>query len=163
MTLDQLANLGELVGGVGVIASLLFVGFQLRQITRTLKISANDGIVEQIRDSALRIAENDGIASSMLKGFPGEELDGLEKYRFALVMQSYIFMVSNAFFQRRSGVLDPETWESIASQFKNAMNSPGASSYWRGSGTNYPEEFASFVNGDIYGSNPESDEWRPGR
>lgn len=41
MDLTQLANLGEFIGGIAVIASLIYVGFQVRQNTQGLKEASN--------------------------------------------------------------------------------------------------------------------------
>ncbi|MBL6691364.1 MAG: hypothetical protein ISP91_13320 [Pseudomonadales bacterium] len=39
MNLEQLANLGELIGGVAVVASLIYLAVQIRQNTRMVKSS----------------------------------------------------------------------------------------------------------------------------
>ena len=39
MSLDELASLGEFIGGIGVLATLVFVAVQLRQNTRAIQRS----------------------------------------------------------------------------------------------------------------------------
>ena len=42
MDIIELGAIGELVGGVAVIGTLLFVGFQVRQNTRSIKAARFD-------------------------------------------------------------------------------------------------------------------------
>ena len=53
MTLQDLANIGELVGGIGVLATLIFVVLQLRQNTRAIQSAnareAGDAMISQMQ------------------------------------------------------------------------------------------------------------------
>ena len=56
MTLSDLANIGEFVGGIGVVVTLIFVGIQLRQNTRAVQRSsareAGNAIVAAVQINA---------------------------------------------------------------------------------------------------------------
>lgn len=44
MDLEQIANVGEAVGGIGVLVSLLYLAYQIRDNTRTLKATSKKDI-----------------------------------------------------------------------------------------------------------------------
>jgi hypothetical protein len=58
MSLADLSSIGSLGGGVAVVLSLLFVGFQLRQNTRAAKASASQAHALNWQQITLPIIEN---------------------------------------------------------------------------------------------------------
>ncbi len=52
VTLEQLGNIGELVGGIAVVASLHYVGVQLRQNTKITKASVRQSIAARASKAA---------------------------------------------------------------------------------------------------------------
>jgi hypothetical protein len=44
MTLQEIANIGEILGATGVIASLIFVGWQIRSNTRTTRMRMHEQV-----------------------------------------------------------------------------------------------------------------------
>ena len=50
MTLDQLANFGEFIGGLGVIISLIFVGIQIRQNTNSIRAQSELDLSQRYAD-----------------------------------------------------------------------------------------------------------------
>ena len=52
VTLEQLGNIGELMGGIAVVASLHYVGVQLRQNTKITKASVRQSIAARASEAA---------------------------------------------------------------------------------------------------------------
>ena len=46
MTLQDLGNIGEFVGAIGVIASLVYLAIQIRQNTRTLRAATYESLAQ---------------------------------------------------------------------------------------------------------------------
>ena len=83
MTLDQLANIGEFVGGVGVLVTLTFVGVQLRQNTRAVQRSSAREAGNAIVAAVQIYTTNAELADITLRAFAS--LDSVtpgERYRF---------------------------------------------------------------------------------
>ena len=51
MTLSDLGNIGEFVGAIGVIASLIYVGLEVRRNTKALSAQAHETVVSGYMDS----------------------------------------------------------------------------------------------------------------
>ena len=56
MDLTQLANLGEFIGGVAVIASLIYVGVQVRQNTSAVRANAAQSFADSINSVIMQVA-----------------------------------------------------------------------------------------------------------
>ncbi len=126
MNWEAASAVAEIVGAISVVASLVFVGFQLRQNTRATKLSTTNELLTQFEDAVKDIGSNENIASLLFRGVPDpDSLEGIEQYRFTLLCQSYYFYMAKAHYQFRSETLEPEMWQAIQSQMANFMNAPG--------------------------------------
>ena len=110
MTLSQLADLGELVGGVAVVASLVYLAIQVRQNTTTVTASTLHHNTELWASLFTRIAEPD-LAKAYVAGMTGRaEIRPLEFTQFFLVCRAMFAAFENQYYQMRQGVLDAETY-----------------------------------------------------
>ena len=62
MTLDDLGNLGDLVGGIGVIATLIYLALQIRQNTTALRTSFYGQAAEPVWNLGALLTENKAMA-----------------------------------------------------------------------------------------------------
>ena len=147
---DAVSALAEIIGVITVVGSLIFVGFQMRQNTKALNMNSNHGIQEAFRDAVCRLAENDTLSSIFHSAISDpESITGIEKYRFALYLQSALQVYADAFYQNRIGTLDAFAWESIDAQMGNFLKVPAVRNYWESSGSNYPKPFVTYINSEV--------------
>jgi hypothetical protein len=153
MNWNAIGSISELVGAIAVVASLAFVGIQLKRNTKALRLSSTNAVVDQFSGSVSRLAENAEMAALLYKGVPNPDaLSDFERYRFNLQIQSYLFNYSNCYLHYESGTLDEDIFSSIDSQMRNFCNSPGLSDYWRQSGGNFPEKFRNYMENSVLGN-----------
>lgn len=86
MNLNKLGYLGELNGGIALIASLIFVGLQIRQNTRALRLSQYREIHNGLRESLSTATADAKVAEIVLRDIADlSSLDPVERYRFDMV------------------------------------------------------------------------------
>jgi hypothetical protein len=73
MELEQLYYIGELVGVIIIIGSLIFVGAQVRQNTKALRTTVANDMVANWQRGILTVAESDTFAASMLSVMTAED------------------------------------------------------------------------------------------
>jgi len=119
--LSQLADLGELLGGGAVVASLVYLAIQIRQNTRTVRASTLHQNTDLWSSLFLRLAEPD-LARAYVAGMAGApDIRPLQYTQFFFVCRSMFLAFENQYYQMRHGVLDPEAYagyeRSISRQF----------------------------------------------
>jgi hypothetical protein len=57
MTLQDLANLGEVIGAIAVIATLIYFTFEIRQNTRAVRRAATQDIHRSLNDQSRCLVE----------------------------------------------------------------------------------------------------------
>lgn len=127
MTLAELGALGEFLGAIGVIASLVYLSIQIRQNTRSMNDGRRAALAQtyQMRADALqamlvRAADSEHLGPVIVKltelGYPEdvaalETLAPLERGRFRMWQIAQQTHWDNMFYQYQQGFLDPEYYD----------------------------------------------------
>ena len=130
MTLDQLGNSGEGVGGIAGVASLLYVGVQLRQNSKITKSSVRQSIASRASDFQLAVAQNDAILAVVAKLFRGHALSRDEEVRLHFVLGCLFRATEEAFLQHREGFLEDDYWNKRGNLMLNYLRYPGMVESW---------------------------------
>ena len=131
MDIMQLGALGELVGGVAVIGSLIYVGFQIRQNTAVERAETHRSTVAEFNHLALSVdtVEAAGLLRRAYAGF--DALSGEEQ----VVIHSYwgrlFFLGQQVNVLAARGVVDPELEHSINTALCAVLQAPGSDRWWR--------------------------------
>ena len=111
MDLSQLADLGELLGGVAVVASLVYLAAQIRQNTRTVRASTLHQNTDLWSSLFISLAAPD-ITRAYVAGMAGDrDMKPLQYTQFFFVCRSMFLAFENQYYQMRHGVLDSEAYD----------------------------------------------------
>lgn len=121
MDTKQLNDWVQIVGIFAVVASLIFVGLQLKQSQEIALSQASQARTAMALDAIISSAENSHFISAVAKGRAGErenqtieEQVTMSQYATALLM-SY----EDLYFQYVNGFLAEERWQSAEAALKN--------------------------------------------
>jgi hypothetical protein len=130
--LSQLGNIGEFFGGLAVIASLIFVGAQIRQNTRALKLAHLRGVSDGIRESLSAGVENPELAAIVIRGYDDlASLDPVERYRFDLFVLGWLGQFELACEAHHDGFFPSDTLTPHRTVVAAWMSTPGGEAWWR--------------------------------
>ena len=131
MTLADLSSLGSFISGVAVLASLIFVGFQLRQNTQAVRATASQAHAQNLQQIVTPIVESGEVARLWRLGlFNFETLTDDERVRFIAYTSGLYRFYESARLQWRHGQLDSEHWQNVALQAADFARQPGIKRYW---------------------------------
>ena len=147
MDIMELGAIGELVGGVAVIGSLIYVGLQVRQSNRLVA----DSVVQSARritDEFLRDLSNDPQLSNFyLAGLANRDrLPAEERIRFDMVLLRLFRAMESVFLEYSDRLMSDEVWRSQERTFRQIMNQPGGSASWQRQKALFVERFVEYVD-----------------
>ena len=146
MDLTQLANLGEFIGGIAVLVTLIYLALQVNQNTRTLRASSTQAINDSTSGFLTAIALDGEATDIFRRGLIGEsDLDANQTTRFFLLMHAAFRRYESAYLQYRMGALDASNWQSWQATVAGALAESGARAWWERASALYSEDFRSFV------------------
>ncbi len=78
MNWTALGAIGELVGGVVVVVTLIYLAVQIRQNTRATHAHATASVASEMEQVLLAIAQDDTLSEAFFKASQGKELSAVE-------------------------------------------------------------------------------------
>jgi hypothetical protein len=133
MSLEQLSWLAQVIGSVGVILSLIFVGLQIRQNTGALQRNEHNSTMSQWTVIRQGIAGNRDIAELMTGGLSGERaMDAADQLRMEQMLQEYAWASFHIWDRTQRGVFPPGTFEwSCGALLGDMLRTPRGGAWWQ--------------------------------
>jgi len=122
-TLQDLGSLGEFVGAIGVVISLIYLARQMSQNTISVRAASFNSMTE----NSIRLLENtfrDGDFANFLHRAEGDpsSLSPDERVRWDAYMTAVYRHFGNLVYQYRVGVLDEQMWQSYRETLKQHLS-----------------------------------------
>jgi hypothetical protein len=131
--LTQLANLGEFIGGVAVIGSLIFVGLQIRLNAGAVRQNSTHGAIETWASMNMALAQDEGLASLVSKVLDAGASDDLDDGQFARIsclIRAMCMRLEAEYFLYSKGAMEGELWRKHLSVARSMIQSPIGRLWW---------------------------------
>lgn len=148
MDLKKTALLAEIIGGVGIIVSILYLALEVSENTTNTRISNHIALIEQAGELKYLRMTNPDMAEIVLKGLDNKtNLSEVDQFRFQSYASQAFDLWETAFLMNESDVLPAETWEIWHFAWCKALKAPGYRAMWdEGMRNNYTDRFRSNVD-----------------
>jgi hypothetical protein len=156
--LEDLGNLGDFLGGLAVIATLIYLAVQVRQNSQQiaqnsewLKAQASHADLGAQHATTSLIATNADLASIFYRGNSDpDELGPEEWLRFVTLLAPMVGNYQSAHYQWTKGLLEDEQWNSLhQNSLKVLLRTPGGRRYWELFSRNHDSQFRAYVDAKV--------------
>jgi len=150
MTIQDLGAIGELLGGVAVIASLLYLVIQVRHGFEGYKSNASQQVTNHFSMLQLEIAKNDNLLNAWISSRNEQPQTEVEQIRSLLILDSFIIAFENMYTQHKAGFLEAESYQTRRMILAAMVSSPNAKTWWDTVGRRqHPPSFVNEVDSAI--------------
>ena len=155
MNWEAIGAIGEIVGALGVILTLGYLAYQIRQNTFQLeqstlaaKAAAQNASNEALRENRKALFDNVQMAEIWHSGNENpNDLDAVSMLRYRLVMQNVTDVMLEIYTQTLTTGFSPETWNTQGTTLvKRVLATSGGQWYWANFSDNYPADFRAEVD-----------------
>jgi hypothetical protein len=132
MSLEQASFVAQIMSALAIIASLIFVGVQLRQATKAVRNSssqAHSSIYTQIVTTLIENGDFARIWRRTLTNPPSASED--EWVRFVAYSSALFRFYESSRVQWLQGQLNEEHWQTIEEQVRTLATQPGIQAWWK--------------------------------
>jgi hypothetical protein len=148
MTLEQASLIAQIVSAIAVIASLIFVGFQLKSATAAIRGSSSQAHSGLYSDLVGSIIDNGDFARIWLRGLTDPKaLTEEEWVRYVAYASALFRLYESSRVQWQHGRLDDEHWYTVERQANSFRHLAGMESAWKIRGHWYSPEFRAWFDG----------------
>jgi hypothetical protein len=127
---DAIGAIAELLGAIGVIASLIYLATQIRHSReqmdrndRTTRAAAYQHFDQSLQDAFMGRVVRRG-------GSDYEDLDEDDAWLYSMWMGGMMTRFDNAYYQFRTGMIDEERWDTLLRMIRGMAQTPGYAQWW---------------------------------
>jgi len=126
MSIQDWGAIGEVVGAVGVIATLAYLAIQIKQNTAMARMAALQNVIAGGVDHNRGIADSEDLARIITKGVAEpHSLSDEERLRFNANAVTLYHHLDAAYQMYERGLLDEESWQKFAYEAPIWIRLPG--------------------------------------
>jgi hypothetical protein len=147
MNLQDLASVAEIVGGVAVVVSLIYVGLQVHDSTSAIRSAAASDATTAMQSWYLEMGSNRQASDVWFNAMTSPEpLPAHDEFQFLMSMHTAILGMQNSYLLSKEGTLDEEFREAVTTAIIAVKDLPGMDRYWRQRRGFFHTGFAEYVD-----------------
>lgn len=153
MNWEAIGAVGEVLGALGVIATLGYLAVQIRQNTRSIRDSAFQGISGSVGELTKLLGTNPQSSAVLRRGLLSpDELTEDEWFQFSMLTHSIINDFQNYHWMHERSFIDDSLWEATANNLRVQMKLPGYQAWWKRNPIALTPGFTEYVEREILGN-----------
>ena len=150
MNWDAIGAIGEIIGAVAVVATLLYLSAQIRQSNRATKSASIQEAATAMNELNGWVVGDESLARIYRVGLANyADLNEDEAVRFSLLMLSAFHVFETIFLQNRVGTIESSVWDAETRSLRAMVAQAGCAHWWQQNPYAFTQEFRSFVNQQI--------------
>jgi len=147
---EAIGAIGEVVGAIGVIATLGYLAVQIRQNTASVRASTLQDMSEAAAGWHDLLASNDDLAGIFVKGTGDlETLTPGERLRFNFAMMAFLRRVESFRRQESRNRVSLADWGGIRASCLSVMSQPGSRLWWAEHSGRFNPDFVDWLVGEL--------------
>lgn len=147
MNWEAIGAVSELLGALGVIGSLIYLGTQVRAANLSSQVDSKLKMTDFLVNFQDLLLASPELNDVMMRGRKGIENLSKEEYlQFSNMAQKAFWYFSAIFFQKRREVIADEDWYEVCAVIKYWTSAKGTYQWWKKIGAfSFTGEFESFI------------------
>ena len=146
ISLETLSQLGEFIGGFGVIFTLIYLAIQLRSNTSSQRADMTARILERV-SAQQRFMGSDAQANKFFMSsiLDPSKLSVEERSRYMWIMYEFFGSMEFLMQQHEAGNIDETVWLRWSHTLDYWLSFPGVKASWMGRATPFTDSFTELV------------------
>ena len=146
MNLAEISQISQSLGSAAVVASLIFVGSQIRQNTRATRAASHHAVSEALNRVNLLWARNKEMTRIWLAGMSDRgALTPEERWRFDSTVRAYLHVCETMYMQADLGAGDLGIVAAEENGIRTIFSSEGVKEWWAENPFGFSPEFRNYV------------------
>jgi hypothetical protein len=141
-----ISAIGEIIGALAVVVSLIYVSLQLRAGTQALQTATRDSVFKSLLEWNYAVMGEPRLAWINQAGaLDFQALDEEDRARYMQLMYTFLKMFENIFLHHLEGALGKSIWESNLPLVSAYLTQPGARYYWEKRRSSFDPRFNAVI------------------
>ena len=156
MNWEAFGSIAELAGAFAVVASLFYVGAQVREGSRSTRGQTFDSIARQLNEAAAMVVEDSDLMDIGARACLDKELNEIESRRYAGYLLILFRTVQSAHHQHELGLIEQDQLLSLVNSTSAHLSNSYGQKLWNARRHLHDASFCSFVDTFIQDADRDS-------
>ena len=145
MNWEAIGSIGEIVGAAAVVVSVLYLAFQIRQNTHSVRGSTIQAVTETIQRENRWSSD---LGETFVKAIESpSEVTAVEAFKLGEWLSAAMSARQNEYFQYKKKLMDQEMWDASLGIIRSIMSVEFCRNWWHGYDKQvYSPEFVAVVD-----------------
>ena len=149
MNWEAIGAIGEIVGALGVIATLLYLARQIRNSAIATRLHSYELILDGYQ-THIRTLTEESLAEVFLRGSSGaDDLSDVDSLRFTVVMAGFVLGYQKSLEAYRHDVLDEEMFAAFEADMLDILLLPAVRKWWEANQSRYTSRVRDRLNAQL--------------
>lgn len=146
MNWEAIGAIAELVGALGVIASLFYLASQIRRNSESVEAATALSISEATQQRLLVPAQSPELAGAIVRAFNGGVLSDAEQEQVRFFTRASLRGIENSFIQFKRGMISSEVFAGYQALLETNVRLGVVSDWWSRERQTFEPEFQKLVD-----------------
>ena len=147
LTLEALSDAGQVISAIAVVVSLIYLAFQVRQNTASLRTENYARALDRIADMQARLSADKCFAGIVSRGAANPaRLTAEERIQFSWAFYEMFGAFEFMYLQWLDAAMPAEVWNRWAPTLQWWLSLPGVEAWWRSRPTPFSPPFTALVD-----------------
>ncbi len=152
----SLAHLGAFIGAMSVVASLLYLGYQVRQNTRSLRTENYARVLDRVSTMQARLSSDPVYSELVARGTADiYRLTVVERLQFSWTFYEMFGALEFMFHQVEAGALPEEVWKRWSDTLAWWISLPGVRAWWVSIPAPFSASFTRYMDAQLQAGPPD--------
>jgi hypothetical protein len=149
--LEKYALISEIVGGIAVVISLIYVGVGVRQNTEALRVANHQKLVAMDLEKNAWFRNADFAALYVLARDGFEKLSETQRLQYNTFIADTLNAWEFALITHERGAMEDNIWNGWDGFYRGEMKTEPFRRFWRTNGANFSPAFRAYVDAVLKG------------
>ncbi len=143
MDIQTAGAIGEALGGLAIVISLLYVGIELRRNNKITRATTSYMGAHSWAEMNTSMATDGELFEILVKAREGTSLSISEDYRRSTIMRSMLQRLDGLYYLHKAGILEAGLWNARLEWTKRWLHEPHIAAWWETEKetSNYSDKF----------------------
>ena len=148
MNWEAVSALGQIVGAIAVVISVIYLAVQVRSSARQTRLASMRSMSDAFNQWLQSLAENPQLGDLWYRGMRDfDSLQGGDLARYSALMDHQFRIYEDMYYQKVEGHLDPRVWRGFEAPMRDIIAYPGVQAWWHSRSHWFSRDFGDFICG----------------
>ena len=150
MNWDAIGGIGDAIGGIGVVATLLYLALQTRQNTRAVRAASFHQVADSLSDVSMAVLQDPSLVTLIDRvNSNSDSLAPEEIARYGFFLLTTLRRIESLFFHAEQGTIEEESWRGTQHTLHVLLASNVSQSWWTANAARFNGTFRAHIDKNV--------------